>query len=91
MAVAAVAMVGVASEAEVVGEAPVVVVAAVAAGVATLAEASAVGTLVAVASEVVEATVVVTRETRCSSARGCVHSPAEIYLRNTRALIAWMT
>lgn len=91
MAVAAVAMVGVASEAEVVGEAPVVVVAAVAAGVATLAEASAVGTLVAAASEVVEATVVVTRETRCSSARGCVHSPAEIYLRNTRALIAWMT
>ena len=85
-------MVGVASEAEVVGEAPVVVVAAVAAGVATLAEASAVGTLVAAAaSEVVEATVVVTRETRCSSARGCVHSPAEIYLRNTRALIAWMT
>ena len=81
----------VASEAEAVGEAPVVVVAAVAAGVATLAEASAVGTLVAAASEVVEATVVVTRETRCSSARGCVHSPAEIYLRNTRALIAWMT
>lgn len=79
-AMGVVATVGVASEAEVVGEAPLVLVAAAAAGGATLAEASAVVTLVAVASEVVEATMVVTRETRCSSACGCVHSPAEISL-----------
>ena len=81
VAMGVVATVGVASKAEVVGEAPLVVVAVAAAGGATLAEASAVVTLVAVASEVVEATVVVTRETRCSSACSCVHSPAEISLR----------